>query len=581
MIVLGIADNHDSGAALLVDGQLVAAVNQERVDRVKGSGAFPWGAIDAALDLGGVPARAVDRIVVGTGFTPSAALRALPGLHQRARGGGQFSPALHAYIVYQSVLRKTGLYTVELEASQGLLSRRLKERPFAAAQLELMDHHRAHAEGAYRTQPHDHCLVLTVDAMGDGTTATVSVGKDGQLDLLWRQSGLATINTFYSRITELLGFIANRHEGKVTGLAAYVAPPPALVRHFSARVAFEGPGFTRGPALRADRADDAFWGELKRYSREEIASAAQATLEAAVTGFCSFWMQRTGLRRLAVAGGVFANVKLNQRIAALDGLDSLWVMPHMGDGGLALGAALGSQDAAPRALPHAYWGQGFGVRDLYKALKRAGREPQEVGATRSPSGEAGDVEQVAAVLSGGGVVGRFEGRMEWGPRALGHRSVLARGHDPSINSWLNTRLRRSEFMPFAPIVRAEDAGRWFRGLDTLGDCPRFMTACVEVTEAFRAACPAAVHVDGTARPQLLRAEDDPGLHRLLGRVGELSGAPVLINTSFNLHEEPIVCTPSDALRAAEAAELDAVWMGPFVDRRPRSPQRAAGAARPA
>ena len=575
MIVLGIADNHDSGAALVVDGQLVAAVNQERVDRQKGSGAFPWGAIDAVLDIGGVPARAVDRLVVGTGFTPSAALRALPGLHSSARSGGQFSPALHAYIVYQSVLRKTGLYTMELEANAGLLARKLRQRPFDAAQLELMDHHRAHAEGAYRTQAHDHCLVLTVDAMGDGTTATASVGKDGQLDLLWRQSGLATINTFYSRITELLGFTANRHEGKVTGLAAYAAPPPALMRHFARRVGFVGPGFTRGSALSADRRDDAFWGELSRYTREEIAAAAQATLEGAVTEFCRYWLKRTGLRRLAVAGGVFANVKLNQRVAALDALDTLWVLPHMGDGGLALGAALGSQDTAPRALPHAYWGPTFGDRDLYKALKRAGREPIEVGAQTAPSGVPGDVEQVAAVLCGGGVVGRFAGRMEWGPRALGHRSVLARGHDPSINSWLNARLRRSEFMPFAPIVRAEDADRWFVGLDKLGESGRFMTCCVDVTDAFRAACPAAVHVDGTARPQLLRAEDDPALHRLLGRVGELSGAPVLINTSFNLHEEPIVCTPSDALRAAEAAELDAVWIGPYVDRRPR---RAAAAS---
>ncbi|MFM2245522.1 MAG: hypothetical protein RL071_1596 [Pseudomonadota bacterium] len=578
MIVLGIADNHDSGAALLVDGQLVAAVNQERIDRQKGSAAFPWGAIDAALELGGVPAREVDRVVVGTGFTPSAALRALPGLHHAARARGQFTEALHAYIVYQSVLRKTGMFTLELDLSERLLRQRLRQRPFDQAQLELMDHHRAHAEGAYRTQPHDHCLVLTVDAMGDGTTATASVGKDGQLDLVWRQSGLASVNTFYSRITELLGFIAGRHEGKVTGLAALAAPPPALVRHFARRVSFVGPGFSRDSALRPDRPTDPFWAVVRQHSREEVAAAAQRVLEDAVLGFVRYWALRTGLRRVALAGGVFANVRLNQRISALDVLDSVWVIPHMGDGGLALGAALGSVDAAPRALPHAFWGPGYSERDLYKALKRGEIEPVDAAARTAPSGAAGDVEQVAALLSNGGVVGRFAGRMEWGPRALGHRSVLALGRDLGVTARLNAMLQRSEFMPFAPIVRAEAAGRWFSGLDRVGDCPRFMTTCLDATPAFKAACPAAVHVDGTARPQVLRAADDPPLHQLLTRVGALTGAAVLINTSFNMHEEPIVCSPSEAVRAHQAAGLDGLWMGPFVEQRPRFAQGAPRAA---
>ncbi|NOY27633.1 MAG: hypothetical protein GXP62_17345, partial [Oligoflexia bacterium] len=356
MIVLGIADNHDSGAAVVIDQRVAAAVNQERVDRVKNSGAFPWGAIDAALDQAGVSARDVDRVAVGTGFTPSALLRALPGRHHAARTQGQFSSLLHGYIVYQSFLKATGLFTLEVDLCEDILRRRLRQRPLQSAALEMMDHHRAHAEGAYRTQDSEDCLVLTVDAMGDGSSATASRGHGGDLDLLWRQSGLASVNTFYSRVTEILGFRPNRHEGKITGLAAYVEPPPALLKHMRRRIAFQAPGFTTVSALRIEKPQDRFWSQLARWSREEVAAAAQRALEEAVVAFVAHWIDQTGCPRVAVAGGVFANVKLNQRIAELPQLQSLWVYPHMGDGGLAVGAALASVGAAPRALPSACLG---------------------------------------------------------------------------------------------------------------------------------------------------------------------------------------------------------------------------------
>lgn len=569
MIVLGIADNHDAGAALVMDGRLRAAVNQERIDRIKHSGAFPWGAIDAVLDTAGVRARDVDRVVFGTGFTPATLLRALPELHQERRSEGQFSPLLHAYVVYQSVLRKTGLHALEVDASKALLRQRLRLRRFGRADVRMMDHHMAHAHGAYRTQPRDPCLVLTVDAMGDGTTATAAVGRNGDLVQLYRQSGLACINTFYSKVTELLGFTPIRHEGKITGLAALAPPPPALVRHFAARVRFVGPGFARNPAWRLERKDDAFWSVVARHSREEVAAAAQAVVEDAVTDFVRHWISETGIADVAVAGGIFANVKLNQRIASLPELATLWVMPHMGDGGLAAGAALGSAGVMPRALDGAFLGPRFSERDAFKALDRGGLDQDRPGDRRSPFGTRGDIERVAALLANGNVVGRCQGAMEWGPRALGHRSVLARATDPAVTDWLNGKLRRTEFMPFAPVVRAEDADRWFVGLDKARAAAHYMTVCFDCTPAFKAAAPAAVHVDGTARPQLVSREQDPDLHAVLTRVGELSGAAVLINTSFNLHEEPIVCTPSDAVRAHREAQLDALWMGPFVSTRAR------------
>jgi carbamoyltransferase len=567
MIVLGVADNHDSGAAVTIDGVLVSAVNQERVDRVKSSGAFPWGAIDAALATAGVSEREVDRIAFGTAFTPSLALRALPTLHQDARAGGQFSPLLHAYVVYQSLLKGTGLHTVEVDACKAILRHRLKDRPFGAAALQLLDHHRSHAHGAYRSQPRERCLVLTVDAMGDGTTATVSLGTNGQLDHIARQSGLASVNNFYSRVTERLGFTPNRHEGKVTGLAAFVPPPPRLVDHLKTRVRFSEGRFLRGAVLHTERKDDPYWAELERWSREEVASAAQAVLEEAVLAFVRFWVQKTGCADVAVAGGVFANVKLNQRIAQADEVDSLWVFPHMGDGGLAVGAAMDSAGTAPHRLVTAALGPEASDRDCYKALKRADL-PQDNLRERGPvGGLAGDVARAAELLAAGRVVARCDGRLEWGPRALGNRSIFARPNDPTINQWLNERLRRSEFMPFAPMVREEEASGYFSGLDKAPEAARFMTVCFEASAELRRVAPAAVHVDGTARPQVVRRQDDPTLHALLTRVGELTGAPVLINTSFNLHEEPIVHTPSDAVRAFQQGRLDALWLGGYIAER--------------
>lgn len=568
MIILGIADNHDAGAAVVVDGQLVSAVNQERIDRIKNSGAFPWGAIDSALEVAGIKEREVDRIVVGTAFTPSAFLRANPSIHHQRRSDGVFSSLLHAYVVYQSTLRATGLHTVEVDACRKILARRLEERPFEGATLQLMDHHRAHIHGAYRTQDDDHCLVLTVDAMGDGTTATASLGRHGQVDYLWRQGGMASVNSFYAKITELLGFRPNRHEGKITGLAALAEPPPGLVSHLQTRVRFEAPGFSSLSRRRPDSKDDPYWRALRDYSREEVAAAAQKVLEDAVVPFVVHWVERTGCRNVAVAGGTFANVKLNQRILESGAVDDLWVMPHMGDGGLAVGGALGSAGSAPVPLPHAYWGPGFTQRDCYKALKR-GELPQINFEEKGPGeGVPGDVEEVARILASGREVAAFQGRMEWGPRALGNRSVLVSPRDPTVNHWLNVKLNRSEFMPFAPVVRAEDADRWFTGLEHAPFSSHFMTVCCEATAALREQAPAVVHVDGTCRPQLVARETHPKLHALLGRMGELTGTPVLINTSFNLHEEPIVCTPSDAVRAVQQSKLAALWMGPYVAENP-------------
>ena len=566
MKILGIADNHDSGAALVVDGELVAAVNQERLDRIKGSAAFPWSAIDAVLDIAGVKAREVDQVVFGSGYTPSLGLRMLPEIHRSARTGGQFSKALHAYLVYQSVLRSTGLDSFEVDLNKAWLMRKLKERPFGAAQLTMMDHHQAHAHCAYRTQPRDRCLVVTLDAMGDGTCASVSVGESGQLHEQWRQSGLTTVGTFFGRVTEMLGFRANRHEGKVSGLAAFAEPPTILLDQMRAAVGFSNGRFRRLSITRPARPTDPPWSTLTQWSREEVSAAAQRVLEEVVSAYVSHWVEKTGCGDVVLAGGIFANVKLNRAIACAPNVDSVWIAPHMGDGGLPVGAALGAAESAPRALPHAYLGPDFSVRDAYKAIER-GALPHKKFAEPKKNEVGKDVERVAELLAGGAAIASVQGRMEWGPRALGNRSVLVRANDPSIAEWLNDKLQRDRFMPFAPVIREEEASEFFTGMETVDNASQFMTVCVDATDRFKKACPGAVHIDGTVRPQVVTFDSNPRLHALLGAYGRRTGVPVLINTSFNMHEEPLVCTVSDAVRAFKTAQLDALWMGPFVAER--------------
>lgn len=554
MITLGIADNHDSGAALVIDGKLIAAVNQERIDRKKNSPAFPWGAIDSVLKTADVSAREIDRIVVGSAFTPSAILRLFPAQHHSAKSKGQFSRSLHSYMVYQSAIKSLNLTQLEYSICERILKRRLKSRPFEKAHIHLMDHHQAHAEAAYRTQGRSKVLVLTLDAMGDGTTATAWMGINAELHPLWAQSGLAAVNLFYSRITEVLGFTPLRHEGKITGLAAYAPPPKALMKMFRQRLKFSHGHFKRMSLFTPARKDDSFWKTVTEYSREEVASAAQTILEEVTLAFVAHWIAQTGCADLAVAGGVFANVKLNQRIIQLPEVKSLWVLPHMGDGGLAAGAALGSTSSQPQQLRTAYLGPEYPSNDAFRALKRAAANKIQ----------SNVLNAAAEKLANGQVIARCKGRMEWGPRALGNRTIFATAEDPNINQRLNTRLQRTEFMPFAPIVRLEDAERYFVGVEKARESARFMTVCFDVTPEFQRTCPAAVHIDGTARPQLLQKEDNPEVHQLLSLVGQKTGTPVLINTSFNMHEEPIVCTADEGVRAWRAAQLDGLLIGDYL-----------------
>jgi carbamoyltransferase len=281
-------------------------------------------------------------------------------------------------------------------------------------------------------------------------------------------------------------------------------------------------------------------------------------LEEIGIAFVRHWLRSTGMTNLCLAGGVFSNVRLNQGLVEIPEVSQISVHPAMDDSGLSVGAALQSHAQqsggrlAPVRLPNAYLGPEFSNAEIAAALAEAGLMSSREGRIQ---------EAISERLAAGAVVARFHGRMEYGPRALGNRSLLYQPTDPSVNDWLNERLQRTEFMPFAPATLAEQADDCYEQLEGARDAARFMTITLDCTVKMRDACPGVVHVDGTARPQLVDADTSPDFHAILSAYHARTGLPALINTSFNLHEEPIVCTPGDAIRAFLQGRIDYLAIG--------------------
>ena len=330
-----------------------------------------------------------------------------------------------------------------------------------------------------------------------------------------------SLGLFYAQVTGALGFRMSRHEGKVVGLAAH-GDPDLLYEEVRGRFEVRDGDFRYLHAM-----DD---GPVKRWAREhrreDVAAVWQRVLEDVVAEVAGHWVAREGLSDLVLAGGVAANVKMNQRIFELEGVRRIYVHPAMGDDGTGTGAALqvaaeaGTLDRDFR-LEHVFLGPSFDDAAIHSAIDRAGLDAER------PEDLA---DRVAECIAAGKVVARFAGGMEYGPRALGNRSILYHCQDPSVNDWLNQRLRRTEFMPFAPAALADDGPRLFRNLEGAELAAEFMTITFDGTDEFLRIAPAAAHVDGTARPQLVRPEINPGFHAILSAYRDRTGLPAIINT---------------------------------------------------
>jgi carbamoyltransferase len=570
MIVLGIVDSKPSSAALLEDGRIVAAIAEERLCRMKLASGMPRAAIHAVRSVAGLAPGDVDQVAVAQkvsvfepepipwkGWFEDGELKT----RQFDSLSGALAPVLGrfplAWRAHHELKRIRSRERLEKIPSM------LRDAYGITAPVTFYDHHYCHATTAYYTSGWSEALVVTLDGGGDALSGSVYAGRDGHLVKLAGVDSFNSLGNFYSYVTELCGFKAEKHEGKVTGLAALGEPRYAdILRAF---VRYQEPGQIRYGVPMYHRSALRLLRERlpEGFDRAHLAASVQLVLEEVGIAFIRYWLRRTGLRRIAVAGGVFANVKFNQRVHELDEVECIFVHPAMDDGGLSVGSALAAQGEAPgfdpaqmvERLPNVYYGPAYDAGEIERVVQQAGM----------PASYEPDIQRkVAGLLAQGQVVARFTGRMEYGPRALGHRSILYQTTDPSVNDWLNDHLRRTEFMPFAPATLAEHAHRYYEGLAGAEDPARFMTITFNCTPRMRRESPGVVHVDGTARPQLIERDTAPDFYAILRAYHELTGIPSLINTSFNMHEEPIVCTPEDALRSFQQSNLDCLAIGNWL-----------------
>jgi len=566
-VVLGVHAGHDAGAAVVRDGILVACVNEERLNREKLFWGWPDRAVPEALRLAGVSPKAVDHVAVA-GTSGSAKEFGDKGYKDLGLARGLVSKLSKGPVAGVLLGQETGvalmrsLMRMRHAATKRAMRRRLEELRVGAP-VSFVDHHRCHNASAYHTSGWNDCLAISLDGSGDGYCSRIYTCRDGRMELLQSVPSYHSPGYYYNYVTHLLGFTPLRHEGKITGLAAY-GDPNACLRVFRERLSYDKETFRfvnhgRWMIAECEYLDQ----QLAGFGREDIAAAVQKNTEDLVSAYVRDAVGRTGATRLALSGGVFSNVRLNQVVWNRSEVEEIYVHPHMGDGGLAAGAALdvyheaGGRPYEPRRLDHAYLGPAYTEREIERALARH--------ADLQVQRPVDHAAAVARLLADEKVVARFDGRMEYGPRALGNRSVLCHAKDATINDWLNERLNRTEFMPFAPVTVDRGAEEYFRRFDP-DHCraSRFMTVTYEVTDRCRADAPAIVHVDGTARPQVVRREDNPGYFDIIVEYAKLTGAPILVNTSFNMHEEPIVNDPEVAIRSFVRGGLDALAIGPFV-----------------
>jgi carbamoyltransferase len=597
MKVLGISPlDKDSTVTIVEDGNLVYAAAEERFTRVKLQDGFPWQALEAGLTSTGTSAGDFDMVTYpfltweqetrlfqknlttereylegGNGANGAALQEALSRVPSRsATIPGLTDPNERM----EKGLAKSLAY--KILGNEGVISRNVAKRGSeqwgrdAAAfhrkfheelensleelgllgKLKRVEHHQSHAANAYYYSGFDEALIVTLDGYGSGLSGSVSIGRNGGIERVHGVDFPHSLGTFYESVTSALGFKPSRHEGKIVGLAAY--GDPAILREVLLERFDLEPG-----NFRIRESNNMYFARMlaTQFPKIDVAAAYQHVLEYVATKYVSYYLAKTGVRNLVLSGGVVANVKLNQRLRELAAVEKVFIHPNMGDGGCGTGAALlefaGCTELL-EPLSDVYLGPSYSDDEIAEALNRA----------QLPFTRYSPIEpKIASLIAAGKVVARFDGRMEYGPRALGNRSILYHAKEPEVNQWLNQRLGRTEFMPFAPATLFEHRDECY--LNTAGGehAAQFMTLTFDCTESMKETSPAAVHVDGTARPQLVTERSNPSFYRVLKEYHALTGIPSVINTSFNMHEEPIVCAPDDAIRAFLQGNLDYLAIG--------------------
>jgi carbamoyltransferase len=534
MITLGFnySQMHDSSACIARDGELLFAVAEERISRIKHDAGFPRLAIRACLDFAKVLPDEIDFICQGWP-APSAVFATDLKCFLRGQYPFTYLNALNSARLYASMAHQNGGF--KLFAHYFGPTR---------AQIRFVDHHLAHAISAYSYSGFDNAAVVVMDGRGAWEASSIWYGHDGRLDHVLTIPWPNSLGLFYAQFTQYLGFVPNSDEWKVMGLAPYGNPGVNLsefisLNHESYRVnaplLFERNNGSSAIANRLgpertpeSEIDDSF---------KNIAFAVQDACETAMLALVRLAKQKTGCRNVCLAGGVALNSKANGKIQASGIVDRIFIQPAASDDGVALGAVFapyldGGGRLPMKPMRHAYLGPEFSDAEIEKALrtyKLRASKLTDVAAT------------TAELLANGNIIGWFQGRMEFGPRALGHRSILADPRDPEMNAKVNNAVKfREWWRPFAPSMLKEVAGEY---LEYACDSP-FMILTNPVRPEMRNVIPSVTHVDGSARPQTVEREISPLYWNLIDEFGKRTGVPVLMNTSFNLRGEAIVNTPT-------------------------------------
>ncbi|MFO7189114.1 MAG: carbamoyltransferase C-terminal domain-containing protein [Pseudomonadota bacterium] len=567
MYTLGInAAFHDSAACLVHDGRVIAAAEEERFSRIKhakrpvpfSTWELPYGAIDYCLREAGITLADVDHVA----YSLDPAL-----LPDRPQGDIVFAQQPSATTRADKGPWDDLFYLYVTNAPRQLAGgaphhlRRRFDPPGRRPHYRWhhVEHHLAHEASAFLAAPFDTCAVLTLDGRGERATTTHCVWRHGELTRLKQIDVPHSLGLLYEAVTQYLGFLHSSDEYKVMALASYGTPCHLDAFREIVRVDEDGGYRILGPDLERrfgpPRQRDAPF-EARHF---DIAASLQKVLEESALKLAAWLCRASGERRLAMAGGVALNCVMNARIRDARLFDEVWVQPAAGDAGTALGAALwidyrerGRRDWQMR---HAYYGPGYDDEEIERFLQWS----------KLPYRRLDDVaDETAELLARNCVVGWFQGRMEFGPRALGARSILASPIDPAMKARLNELKDREDFRPVAPAVLAERFDEWFMREPGISDDAPFMLFVYDVSEGAAARIPAAVHADRTARVQTVDRHAQPRYRALLQAFERLTGVPVLVNTSFNSRGQPIVCSPRDAIEAFYSTPLDALVIGSFL-----------------
>tara|TARA_B100000989_G_scaffold297250_1_gene282486 strand:- start:391 stop:2109 length:1719 start_codon:yes stop_codon:yes gene_type:complete len=561
--VLGVHNGFESGVCLIYNGEILEAVSEERFNFIKVYAGIPRLAFDYILKKYNLGVNDIEAVVYSRVTFKNNWYKYIIKIFKKFIISIIQNPLLIKVFFHRI---KTELHDRKFlnEFYEWMESEGIKKN-----KIILLDHHKAHAWSAFSCSPFKEALIITADGRGDFKSTTVSEAnfRTGlkEIDFL---TSFDSIGFLYAQVTKFLGFTPHRHEGKVTGLAAYGDPNKtisvfkkivswnSILGHWNTNLKLYSPHNIN--KLKS------FNKILAQYKKEDIAAGVQKHCEDLIVQYIKFWLKKLKKKEpvnICLAGGLFANVKINQKIAEINGVKNIFIFPNMGDGGLTVGGVCYKNFIDNKLtkvkFKNVYLGKNYNEKEILNSLSD---NKDKITFSKMSNRSV----EISKQLEENKVVGYFDGRMEFGPRALGSRSILVNAKNKSINDYLNKRLERTEFMPFAPVTPIDYASDCYLNWEDNQVASYFMTRTYDCDEKFIRDHEAVVHIDGTARPQIISPEQNLRYYDLVKTYCERNKKKALINTSFNAHEQPIIISPNLAIKCLLENRIDVLVLSDFL-----------------